>query len=143
MLVTDYQTNLRWELKRLLEIFISGGSLTATVDRLTEQEALALNILQEEGFCTLDTVTVDEALSADVVTIENNDDAKARDELVTERTKDFKAEGKTDDELKKVLLFDNMDGGDKHGRFRFVPDKLEEAGTLIAAIIRSVRPQAK
>ena len=49
--VTEYPVSLRWELKRLLEVFIKGGSLTATLDRLNDVEAEAVAILQAEEYC--------------------------------------------------------------------------------------------
>lgn len=139
--VTELPANLRWELKRLLEIFLKNGSLTATLDRLDEITIKAVRLLEDEGFCTIDTTTVEAAVTSDIETVKANNEAKARDDLVTERTKDFKREGLTEEELKKTLVLHNMDGGDVNGRYRFNTDKLELVSTVIAEIIRSVRPK--
>ena len=194
--VTEYPVSLRWELKRLLEVFIKGGSLTATLDRLIGEEAEAIAILQVEGYCILDLKPIEdlkardqarvndneEAVAHDAILIEQNDKAHARDRLLIQenyrarerdeqqtKKKDhtFEAEGKTDFEinlllegldnsalersfraktdqqLAALLEINSVDGGDINGRFRFVAERLEDAGRLIAEIIRSVRPKTK
>lgn len=183
------------ELKRLLEVFIKGGSLTATLDRLNELEAEAIAILKENGYCVLDTKPIDDlkardqirvndnedAIQHDKELIEQNDKARGRDRLLIQenqraRERDeqnnskkdhtFEPEGVTDSEIAPFLKgiddslleksfmalsdqeltasleINSVDGGDINGRFRFVTNKLEDAGELIAAIIRSVKPPA-
>ena len=191
--VTEHPVDLRMELMKLLEVFIKGGSLTGTLDRLNDLEAEAITILKEDGYCILDTKPIedlkardqvkvklnDEAITADLLLIEENDIARASDrkmiqenfkaherdeQNVKKKDHTFEPEGKTDDEMAALLKgiddseldksftalndqeltasleINSVDSGDINGRFRFVSEKLEEAGTLIAAILRSVRP---
>ena len=193
--VTDYPVNLRIKLKIVLEIFIKGGSLTATPDRLSDLESEAIAILKLDGYCVLDTKPIEdleardqakvteneEAIERDLLLIEENDKARERDRLMVQenhkaRERDeqnnqkndhtFEPEGKTDveiavllegvddNELEKSftakseyeltasLEINSVDGGDINGRYRFVTEKLEAAGELIAAIMRSVKPKA-
>ncbi len=144
--VTEHPVNLRMELIRLLEIFIKSGSLTATRDRLTDLEWEAIAILKTEGYCVLDTRFILDLKEHDALTVKENDEAKARDEEalaldgIDGVDEEFRFEGKTDEQLKPFLALPTVDGGDINGRFRFVTSKLEEAGVLIAIILRSVKP---
>ncbi len=138
--VTEHPVNLRMELIRLLEVFIKGGSLTATRDRLTDLEWEAIAILKTEGYCVLDTQFIDDLRKFDAILIEKNEKVKVADIKALELSGKFQPKAKTDEELKEYLVLPDVDGGDINGRFRFVPKKLEEAGTLIAIILRSVKP---